>query len=317
MGVPRVDKRNTVGILLLDKPPGVTSNRALQRAKGLFAAAKAGHAGSLDPLATGMLPIGFGAATRLTHFLLGSNKTYRVTALLGVATNTGDADGVAKARAAVPDLCVADIGATARLLTGEIEQLPPMYSALKHRGRRLYELARQGLEVERAPRRVHILEIGEIAYEAPQLTFTVRCSKGTYVRTLVEDLAVQLGTVGHVTSLRRLEVEPFGGYRMYSLAELEQARAAASPEALDGFLLPMQSALAGWPSVEVTADQARRLIQGQSVGAGANAAPGEVCIFGPGHRFVGVGEIDATAQLLPRRILDRLEPGDCANVQVQ
>src|SRR5690606_22393216 len=201
--------RNVRGILLLDKPSGVTSNRALQRAKRLFQAAKAGHTGSLDPLATGMLPICFGAATKLAGYLLDARKTYAVTAELGTATDSADADGQVIAQSATPPPAELDVREAVASFEGDIEQTPPMYSALKRDGRRLYELARQGIVVDRAPRRVRIDTMTVEEYAWPTVRFTVTCSKGTYVRTLVTDLAARLGTLGHVTALRRLAVEPF------------------------------------------------------------------------------------------------------------
>jgi tRNA pseudouridine55 synthase len=309
--------RNVTGILLLDKPSGLTSNRALQRVKRLFRAAKAGHAGSLDPLATGMLPISFGGATRLSHYLLNAHKTYRVTSRLGAATDTGDADGVVTERAGVPALTAVQIEARAGELVGEIEQVPPMYSALKYRGRRLYELARAGRVVERAPRRVRIESITDVSYRCPDLSFTVTCSKGTYVRTLAADLARALGTLAHVTALRRLEVVPFENRPMYGLEFLEQQGAALPPESLDRFLLPMESALVGWRPVVVSAAEAEQLIHGQCVGAEEDSSPGQVCLYAPGNRFLGIGEIDLRGKLLPRRILVSPEPGARANVRVQ
>ena len=190
------------GLLLLDKPAGISSNRALQDAKRLFNAAKAGHTGSLDPLATGMLPIFFGAATRLASHVLEARKTYRVTATLGIATTTGDAEGAPtedRSGETPPD--AARLAAAARDFIGELEQVPPMYSALKRGGVPLYRLARSGVEVERAARRIVIEELVIDRYDFPALDFHVTCSKGTYVRTLVEDLAKAVGTVGHVAAL--------------------------------------------------------------------------------------------------------------------
>src|SRR5690606_16559384 len=240
--------RNVRGILLRDKPSGLTSNQALQRARRLFKAAKAGHTGSLDPLATGMLPICFGAATKLAGYLLDARKTYFVTAKLGVATDTGDADGEVIATSDAPAPSEADVRAAVASFVGEIEQTPPMYSALKQDGKRLYELAREGIVVEREPRRVRIDEMTLESWAWPELSFRVTCSKGTYVRTLVTDLAEKLGTLGHVTALRRLAVEPFDPADMIGFEQLERD-AEEGLAALDRRLLPAERALAGWPRI--------------------------------------------------------------------
>src|SRR5690606_28398173 len=241
--------RDVRGILLLDKPAGLTSNQALQRAKRLYRAAKAGHTGSLDPLATGMLPICFGSATKLAAYLLDAAKTYSVTARLGIATDTADADGrvIGGDEGVQPD--EASVRRALESFVGEIEQIPPMYSALKRDGQRRYDLARRGIVVDREPRRARIHEIALDDYACRLLRFTVKCSKGTYVRTLVTDIAKALGTLAHVAALRRLAVEPFAGREMVTLERLEQL-AADGPAALDALLLPAESALSGWPKVE-------------------------------------------------------------------
>lgn len=293
------------GLLLLDKPHGLSSNRALQRAKRLFGADKAGHAGSLDPLATGMLPIFFGAATRLAGHLLGSRKTYRVTAALGIATTTGDAEGATtldRSLEPLPD--EARIRAAARALVGEIEQIPPMYSALKRDGVPLYRLARSGVEVDRAPRRVVVEEIAIERYEARTLSFVVRCSKGTYVRTLVEDLARAAGTVGHVAALRRIAVDPFTEQSMHGFEEIEAA-ANCGAEALDGLVLPADSALAGWPATRLAAEDAARLAQGQAVPAEPGLPAGDVRVYGPDGRFIAIGVVMADRKLAPTRVFRR------------
>lgn len=256
--------RNVRGILLLDKPSGLTSNQALQRAKRLFQAAKAGHTGSLDPLATGMLPICFGAATKLAGYLLDARKTYAVTARLGIATDTGDADGnvIATSDAAPPD--ERDVREAVGSFVGEIEQTPPMYSALKRDGKRLYELARQGIVVDREPRRVQIDAMTLDEYAWPILRFTMTCSKGTYVRTLVTDIAEKLGTLGHVIALRRLAVEPFDPADMIGFEQLERD-AADGLAALDKRLVPAERALAAWPRLELPPASTERLLKGQSI----------------------------------------------------
>ncbi|HEX6259844.1 MAG TPA: tRNA pseudouridine(55) synthase TruB, partial [Woeseiaceae bacterium] len=197
------------GLLLLDKPVGLTSNQALQKVKRLLNAKKAGHTGSLDPAATGMLPLCFGEATKICAYLLAADKSYRVTARLGEATDTGDADGKVTETAAVPSLAAADWTRIFARFTGEIEQVPPMYSALKKDGKRLYELARQGQIIERESRRIRVYEMQLLEVHGKRLVFRVRCSKGTYVRTLVEDMAKAAGTVAHTAALHREAVGEF------------------------------------------------------------------------------------------------------------
>jgi tRNA pseudouridine55 synthase len=301
----RPPARDVFGLLLLDKPLGWSSNRALQRAKRLFAAAKAGHAGSLDPLATGMLPIFFGAATRLATFMLESRKTYRVTAMLGVATTTGDAEGdPVEMRTHETPLDPAVIAAAVRRFVGEIEQIPPMYSALKRGGVPLYRLARSGVEVERAPRRVEIDALTVERYEWPKLELHVHCSKGTYVRTLVEDIARAAGTVGHVAALRRLTVTPFAEGSMHTFAELEAAAAEGSP-ALDRLLLPADAALVGWPATQVGAAEATRLARGQAVTAAAELPCGRVKVHAESGQLIAIGEVTVDRRLAPTRVFLR------------
>jgi tRNA pseudouridine55 synthase len=294
--------RNVRGVLLLDKPSGMTSNQALQRVKRLYQAAKAGHTGSLDPLATGMLPICFGTATKLAGYLLDARKTYAVAARLGVATDTADADGevVARSEGTVPE--PEQMRRAVVSLVGESWQTPPMYSALKRDGKRLYELARRGVVVEREPRQIEVYSARLDEYAWPILRFTVMCSKGTYVRTLVTDLAESLGTLGHVTALRRLAVEPFDPGDMVSLDVLERDE-AGGPVALDRWLLPAESALAGWPLLELDPASTERLLHGQSVSAEADWPVGLVGLRDHSLGFFGIGEVLAERRLAPRRML--------------
>jgi tRNA pseudouridine55 synthase len=291
--------------LLLDKPGGLSSNHALQRVKRIYQAAKAGHTGSLDPLATGMLPICFGSATRLSGYLLDARKVYRVSAALGIATTTGDAEGAVIAdRSAEPAADAARVAATLRQFVGEIEQVPPMYSALKRDGVPLYRLARQGVEVAREPRRVVIEELTLEAYRWPDLTLVVRCSKGTYIRTLVEDIAVALGTVGHVAALRRLAVGPFAEGQMHSLDALETS-AAGGIAALDALLLPPDQALQGWPVVRLARAAAERLGHGQALPADPAWPAGAVAVYTEPNEFVAIATVTADGQLLPERVFLR------------
>src|SRR5690606_13644483 len=237
--MPRIQRRPVDGILLLDKPAGLSSNAALQKVRYLLRAKKGGHTGSLDPLATGMLPICFGEATKVSGFLLDADKHYRVTCRLGVRTDSADADGAVVETAPVPALDAGRVNEVLARFHGDIQQVPPMYSALKYQGRRLYELARAGESVERAARTVTLHALVLDGMTADSLTLDVRCSKGTYVRTLVEDVAAALGTLAHVVALRRLGVGPYEGQAMVTLAELEARRAQAGNDALDALLLPV------------------------------------------------------------------------------
>jgi tRNA pseudouridine55 synthase len=293
--------RQLSGILLLDKGRGVTSNRALQQVKRLYGAAKAGHTGSLDPLATGMLPICFGAATKVSGFLLAGRKTYRVGGRFGVATDTGDAEGAVVGRHDRVPLEEAALRGLLVGFVGEIEQVPPMYSALKHEGKRLYALAREGAVVPRSARSVTIHSIELVGLDWPEFEFVVSCSKGTYVRSLVSDIASVAGTLAHVIALRRTGAEPFETHEMYDFATL-QSIAEDAPAALDELLLPADTALASWPSVDVDAATAARVRQGQAVVVTAVPTAGPVRIYAEDDGFIGIGEFRA-GQLHPRRLL--------------
>lgn len=298
----RVPRRDVDGILLLDKPQGMTSNRALQAAKRLYAARKAGHTGSLDPLATGLLPICFGEATKVSSFLLDSDKGYRVRSRLGVATDTGDADGEPVESAPVPALTREDVVAAMAKFIGRIEQTPPMYSALKHQGRRLYELAREGKQVERPPRGIEIYALELTAFAEDCFEYVVRCSKGTYVRTLSEDIARALGTLAHVVALRRHQVGIFDEAAAVTLDELERL-AGDGPEALDARLLGVDSALTHWPAVDLSTEAAYYLRRGQAVFSADAPRAGWLRIYGPERVFLGMGEIDLDGKVAPRRLI--------------
>jgi tRNA pseudouridine55 synthase len=297
-------RRDVDGIVLLDKPEGISSNAALQRVRRAFRARKAGHTGSLDPLASGMLPICLGQATKASGLLLDADKTYRFRLALGRSTSTGDREGDAVETAPVPALDEMAVRAAAARFLGESTQVPPMYSALRHEGRRLYRLARAGIEVERAPRPVRIERLDVIALGDGWIDFEVVCGKGTYVRSLAEDIARALGTVGHVASLRRLGLGPFTGSSMRTLDEIE--RAAADPGALDAMLLPVDDALPGMPAVQLGDAEQAWLLQGRAVAAVGPGAS-RVRIYGVGGRFLGVGRMSAEgARLAPERIMVEL-----------
>ncbi|MGH8371456.1 MAG: tRNA pseudouridine(55) synthase TruB [Gammaproteobacteria bacterium] len=302
-GQRRREYRDVHGVLLLDKPVGMTSNQALQHVRRLFNARKAGHTGSLDPLATGLLPLCFGEATKVSSFLLDSDKLYAVTARLGVRTRTGDAEGEITETCAVPKLTDAVIERALSGFKGEIQQIPPMYSALKHQGQRLYDLAREGVEVERAPRTVHIRELVLVRHDADSLELTVRCSKGTYVRTLVEDIASALGTCAHVIALRRLAVGPYGGedgLPMYPLDELREL--ATEPGRLDEKLLSVDSALENWPAARLGTDAAWYFGRGQAVVVPGAPTTGWLRVY-DGDRFLGLGEVIPDGRIAPRRLI--------------
>jgi tRNA pseudouridine55 synthase len=298
------------GIVLLDKPAGISSNAALQRVRRLFGRVKGGHVGSLDPLATGMLPICLGEATKVAGDILAARKRYRFTIALGAATDTGDAAGALIASAPVRELTARDIDAALAAFTGALQQVPPMYSALKRAGQPLYRLARAGLTVERAARAIEVSELCLIAHAAGYLELEALCSKGTYVRVLAADIAAALGTLGHVTALRRLYVEPFQGEAMHGLEALEAAAASGELPALLGADWP----LAQLPAVHLSAAQARRLLHGQGVesltGEGAAVAPpgARVRLYDEGGRFIGIGEASGAGAVRPRRLLQYAAP---------
>ena len=292
--------RDLSGFLLLDKPRGPSSNQALQRVRRLFDARKAGHTGTLDPLATGMLPICFGAATRAACYAIGADKHYEATGLLGIGTDTGDALGEVTARAQPGDLDVATVAAACSAFAGEIDQTPPRYSAIRHEGKRLYELARKGIEVEVPARRVSIHAIEMTAAALPEFSVRVHCSKGTYIRTLIEDIGRRLGLPAHVTRLRRTAVAPFMDRPMYSIEALEEA--ADSSQGADGLLLPVDCVLQHWPRVDLDADTAARVCSGQKIGLLDPLPAGRCRIYGPAQEFVGIGEISPGAELFPKRI---------------
>ena len=289
------------GLLLLNKPFGMTSNRALQTVKCLLNAKKAGHTGSLDPAATGMLPLCFGEATKVCAYLLDADKSYRVTARIGSATDTGDAEGQRVATAPIPEMSTEDWDVILQGFRGESMQVPPMYSALKKDGKRLYELARKGETVERQPRRIRIDEIRMLELAGPRLVFRVHCSKGTYVRTLVEDIAKRAGTVAHTVRLHRESVGTFRAEDMLDLATVEQL-AENGPEALRERLLAADAALAELPPVMIDAVTGERFSGGQAVEVTDTVGNGLARVYGAEQRFLGVGELAGDGRLAPRRV---------------
>ncbi len=304
----RRDTRKVDGVLLLDKPSGMTSNAALQQVKRLYQATKAGHTGSLDPLAEGLLPICFGEATKLAQFLLNADKSYHFRCRLGVTTTTGDAEGAVVREQPVPLLTRESVETVLQTFCGEIQQLPPMYSALKHRGQRLYDLARQGLVVERQPRTVIIHELQLLNLETGLLDCSVRCSKGTYIRTLAEDIGQALGCGAHVARLRRTALAAYQDLPLVTLG-MVQASAEQGSAALDALLLPMDGVLADWPSVQVDDTSAHYLSTGQAVQVTRAPTAGWVMLYRLSQppsapQFLGIGEVLDDGRVTPRRIFN-------------
>ncbi len=297
------ERRAVHGIVLLDKPVGITSNMALQRVKRLFNATKAGHTGNLDGPASGLLPVCLGEATKVTPYLLDADKEYVARIAFGTRTTTADAAGEVIESRPVPALDVDAVDGALRRFLGEIEQVPPMYSALKHRGERLYRLAAQGLTVERKARTVTIHAIERLALGASELEIRVRCSKGTYIRTLAEDIGGALGTVAHLLALRRTRVAPFGIEDAHALDELER-RAAAGMQALDAVLIAMDLALPQLAAVQFSRDSAYYVRTGQAVRT-AGAAAGLLRMYDEEGRFMGIGERIEDGRVAPRRLVNR------------
>lgn len=300
---PRTIFRKLDGILLLDKPQGLSSNQALQRARHLFRAEKAGHTGSLDPLATGLLPVCFGEATKIAGLLLGSRKAYETTAALGLTTDSDDADGAPLLEREVPgNLDDARIEAALAPLRGPIRQRAPIYSALKQGGEPLYAKARRGESIEAPERDVVVHGLRVLGREGSRIRLLVECGSGTYVRSLVRDFGENLGCGAHVAALRRLWVDPFATPRMYALDELQVLAGTQGEAALEACLLPIEAGLAGFPRIELDAVQARRLGQGQRFPVEDATPGGQVAIFDETGRVLGLGEIDADRLLRPARL---------------
>ena len=293
-------KRNINGVLLLDKPLGFTSNQALQKVKWLFSAAKAGHTGTLDPLATGLLPICLGEATKFAQYVTDADKTYIATIKLGVTTSTGDAEGEVLTTAPV-NVSQSQFAATCQQFMGEISQVPPMYSALKFEGRALYSYAREGVDIARQSRLIHISHISVDNFNVDMAQITVVCSKGTYIRTLAEDIGAALGCGAHLIGLRRTET---AGYLLPNAVTIEQLE-NLSIEAREALLLPVDSAIESLPKVVLNADAAYFMMQGQAVWQAGKIADSELRLYDEQNNFLGLGFLQDDGKIAPKRLIQK------------
>ena len=295
--------RDVNGVVVLDKPPGMSSNDAVQRVKRIYSARKVGHTGSLDPLATGVLPLCLGEATKFSQYLLTSDKTYVATLCLGMSTDSGDADGEVLEERTLENISRERIESALDDFRGDIEQVPSMFSAVKHQGQPLYKLARQGIEIEREARPVTVYRNEIVDYAGDRLTLEVHCSKGTYVRTIAHDLGEQLGCGAHVVALRRTTAGP---YQEGDLVTLDEMYRMAELDRLDELLQPVATAVGQWPTVELAAAPAFYLKQGQPVLVPHAPTEGWVRLYeleNDDGRFIGVGEILTDGRVAPRRLI--------------
>lgn len=295
-------KRNINGVLLLDKPLGFSSNQALQKVKWLFQAAKAGHTGTLDPLATGLLPICLGEATKFAQYVTDADKTYIATVKFGETTTTGDAEGEVLARHPV-DFDLKKLAAVCDAFVGEISQVPPMYSALKFEGKALYEYAREGVDIERQARLVTITSIQIDSFANEIAVLTVSCSKGTYIRTLAEDIGHQLGCGAHLIGLRRTETAGYLIEDAITLEALELLVKETPVEKLAELILPMDSAIAYLPKLVLNVDAAHYLMQGQAVWQSGLVPEGELRLYDDKNQFLGLGVLQEDGKIAPKRLM--------------
>ena len=294
-------KKNVNGVLLLDKPLGFSSNQALQKVKWLYSAAKAGHTGTLDPLATGLLPICLGEATKFAQYVTDADKTYFATIKLGATTTTGDAEGEVLTTAPVK-VTFAQFQTVCQQFIGEISQVPPMYSALKHEGKALYEYARAGVDIERKARLITIKNIEVNALEGDIAQITVTCSKGTYIRTLAEDIGTMLGCGAHLIGLRRTET---AGYLLSQAVTIEQLEAMLI-EAREDLLLPVDSAIENLPKVILNSDAAYYLMQGQAVWQAGKLPNGDLRLYDEQNNFLGLGCLQDDGKITPKRLIQKI-----------
>ena len=303
MSKPRKRGRDIHGVFLLDKPQGMSSNDIMQKVKRIFQANKAGHTGALDPLATGMLPICLGEATKFSQFLLDADKRYLVTAKLGERTDTSDAEGQIVETRDV-NVKIPEILTALEQFRGDILQVPTMFSALKYNGKPLYEYARQGITVEREARPITIFELNFIEYNAPYLTLEVHCSKGTYIRTLVDDLGEALGCGAHVTMLRRTAVADYPTEKMLDWHALQSLAEPQDLSLLDALLLPIDTAVANLPTLTLNESQTQGIGFGQRIKFdNSNRLQGQVRLFSHENRFLGVAVIDENNVIRPQRLV--------------
>jgi tRNA pseudouridine55 synthase len=291
-------KRKISGVLLLDKPTGITSNRALQQVKHLYQAEKAGHTGNLDPIATGLLPLCFGEATKFSQYLLDANKTYQAVVKLGQSTSTGDIEGEILSTQAV-NVNLGQVQQVLQGFLGTISQVPPMYSALKHQGKALYTYARAGVEIERKPREVTIYKLVLDDLRGDELSFTVACSKGTYIRVLAEDIGTVLGCGAHLMALRRTVIGPFDLSRAVTLSQLEATDTAGR----DALLLPPDTLIESLPKLVFDAESAFYLRQGQAIWRSKQAVGAILRLYDEQGRFIGVGEVTLDGKVAPKRLV--------------
>lgn len=297
----RRKKGNDVnGILLLDKPLGRSSNSALQKVRYLFNAKKAGHTGSLDPLATGVLPICFGEASKVTAYLLSSDKCYTCTAQLGVTTTTGDKEGDVLQTREIKPFDNNDIENILKSFRGDIEQIPPMYSALKHNGQPLYKLARQGIEIKRKARKITIYKLDMLESTDDTITLNIKCSKGTYVRTLAQDIGEALGCGAHLSMLRRTEVSPFDCSKLYSIEEIEQL---SEEKKLEETLLPIDSALPHLPVITLNNEEASLIQNGLKIDRENIPHTSLIRLYLESGEFIGIGRYSSDKKLAPKRLM--------------
>ena len=301
MGRRNKKGRNITGIIVIDKPRGRTSNHVLQQIKRIFDAKKAGHTGSLDPLATGVLPICLGEATKVSQYLLDGDKCYQVTCKLGVTTDSGDSDGNVVTEMPIPEITEQVLHAVLPSFVGQQQQVPPMYSALKFQGQPLYKLARQGIEIERKARTVNIYDIILLSFTSDSFTLEVKCSKGTYIRTLVEDISACLNTGGHVVALRRIESAGYAIKQAISIESIEEL-AEEGKCALDRLLLPTEQALPNWPRIEADDEQVLALRCGQQIYVKQKYESVQIRLFDRLGVFLGLGEMSETGMISPKRV---------------
>ena len=295
---PKIQRRHLSGVFLLNKPLGISSNAALQRVRWLYRAQKAGHTGALDPLASGLLPVCLGEATKFSHYLLDSVKRYQTTVFLGHSTTTGDVEGEVLLEKVVPELSESLIQETLAQFVGDIQQVPPMYSALKKEGRPLYELARKGIEIEREARPITILAIELLSFTENSITLDITCSKGTYIRVLGEDIAKALGTYGHLTYLHRIKTGHFDLSPSYTIEYLESLSEAER----DALLLPAYAPVDHFPKVQVPEGRAEYFSRGMESNIEHEAAE-QVLVF-DGEKCLGLAEITDKKRLVPKRVLN-------------